>query len=134
MIQSNQKGIIFFDDECLLCNKTVLFLLKRDRKKVLQFAPIGGSTFKALKLESNSSNKNSVIFLKNGQASLRSTAILKILYELPFPWKLTIIFKVVPKSIRDFFYRYVADNRHRLFGKNNICITNEPAFANSILK
>ena len=134
MIQSNHKGIIFFDDDCLLCNRTVLFLLKKDRKKVLQFAPIGGSTFTSLNLESISSNKNSVIYLKNGQTSLRSTAMLNILYELPFPWKLAIIFSIVPRSIRDFFYRYVANNRHRFFGKNNMCITNDVAYAHSILK
>ena len=134
MIQSKQKGIVFFDDDCLLCNKTVLFLLKRDTNKVLQFAPIGGSTFKSLNLETISSNKNSVIFLTNGKTYLRSTAVLKILYQLPFPWKLATIFSIVPSSIRDFFYRLVAKNRNKLFGKNNICITNESAYANFILK
>lgn len=134
MIHHKQKGIVFFDDDCLLCNKTVLFLLGRDRNKVLQFAPIGGSTFKLLNLETISSNKNSVIFWKNGQVSMRSTAILKILYELPLPWKLAIIFRIVPRSIRDFFYSYIAKNRNKFFGKNNICITNESAYATAILK
>jgi predicted DCC family thiol-disulfide oxidoreductase YuxK len=134
MIQSNQKGIVFFDDDCLLCNKTVLFLLKRDTNKVLQFAPIGGLTFKSLNLGTISSNKNSVIFLTNGQTYLRSTAILRILYELPLPWKLATIFRIVPLSIRDYFYRYIAKNRNKFFGKNNICITNESVYANTILK
>lgn len=134
MIQSKQKGIVFFDDDCLLCNKTVLFLLKRDKYKTLQFAPIGGSTFKSLNLETISSNKNSVIFLTNGRTYLRSTAVLKILYQLPFPWKLVTIFSIVPSSIRDFFYRLVAKNRNMLFGKNNICITNESEYASEILK
>ena len=78
-IEPSQKAIIFFDDDCLLCNKTVLFLLKRDIHKTLQFAPIGGDTFKALNLETNPANKNTVIFFKNGEISLRSTAILKTL-------------------------------------------------------
>jgi predicted DCC family thiol-disulfide oxidoreductase YuxK len=134
MIHPKQKGIVFFDDDCLLCNKTVLFLLKRDTNKVLQFAPIGGSTFKSLNLETISANKNSVIFLTNGQTYLRSTAMLKILHQLPLPWKLAVVFTIVPKSIRDFFYRYIARNRNKFFGKNNICITNESAYANTILK
>ena len=133
-IEPSQKAIIFFDDDCLLCNKTVLFLLKRDIHKTLQFAPIGGDTFKGLNLETNPANKNTVIFFKNGEISLRSTAILKTLYQLPFPWKLATIFIIVPKSIRDFFYRYVAKNRIKFFGKNNMCITNESAYADSILK
>ena len=133
-IEPIQKAIIFFDDDCLLCNKTVLFLLKRDIHKTLQFAPIGGDTFKGLNLETNPANKNTVIFFKNGEISLRSTAILKTLYQLPFPWKLATIFIIVPKSIRDFFYRYVAKNRIKFFGKNNMCITNVSAYADSILK
>ena len=133
-IDPSQKPIIFFDDDCLLCNKTVLFLLKRDRYKALQFAPIGGDTFKSLNLEINSTNENSVILFKNGEISLRSTAILKTFYELPFPWKLGIVFTVVPKKIRDFFYRYIAENRIRLFGKNQICISNNAAYSDSLLK
>jgi len=133
-IEPSQKAIIFFDDDCLLCNKTVLFLLKRDIHKTLQFAPIGGDTFKALNIETNPANKNTVIFFKHGEISLRSTAILKTLSQLPLPWKLATIFIIVPKSIRDFFYRYVAENRIKFFGKNNMCITNESAYADSILK
>ncbi len=132
--ETSQKAIIFFDDDCLLCNKTVLFLLKRDIHKTLRFAPIGGYTFKSLKLEINSANKNSVIFFKNGEISLRSNAILKTLSQLPLPWKLATIFTMVPKTIRDFFYRYVAENRIKFFGKNNMCIANEAAYADSILK
>ena len=96
-IEQKQKGIVFFDDDCLLCNKTVLFLIKRDKQKLLQFAPIGGSKFHSLNLESISSNKNTVIFFRPREISVRSTAILKILYQLPLPWKLAIIFIVVPK-------------------------------------
>jgi len=133
-IETSKKAIIFFDDDCLLCNKTVLFLLKRDIHKTLQFTPIGGDTFKALNLEQISTNKNTVIFLKNGEISLRSTAILKTLSQLPFPWNLATIFTIVPKSIRDFFYRYVAKNRVKFFGKNNMCIANEAAYTDSMLK
>jgi len=132
--EHSKKAIIFFDDDCLLCNKTVLFLLKRDTHKTLQFAPIGGDTFQALNLETISANKNTVIFFKSGKISLRSTAILKTLSHLPFPWKLATIFTIIPKPIRDFFYRYVAKNRIKFFGKNNMCIANEAAYADSMLK
>lgn len=133
-IDPGKRKIVFFDNNCLLCNRTVLFLLKRDKYTVLQFAPIGGETFDFHNLKINSKNENSVIFLNNGKISLRSTAILKILYQLPFPWKLAIVFTIVPASIRDFAYRYIAKNRMKFFGKNNMCIANEARYAESLLK
>ncbi len=129
-----EKGIIFFDAACLLCNKTVLFLLKRDKKKKLQFAPIGGDTFSSLILETNPDYKDSVILLKGGKISIRSTAILNTLYQLPFPWKLAIVFSAVPRIIRDSVYRYVAKNRTRFFGENNLCLADHARYSDSLLK
>ncbi|MEZ4743687.1 MAG: DCC1-like thiol-disulfide oxidoreductase family protein [Bdellovibrionota bacterium] len=61
-----QQNIIFFDGHCNLCNKTVDFLIKVDRKKVLRYAPISGKTARdvGLKLPPNK-NELSIIFFKD---------------------------------------------------------------------
>ena len=36
--------IVFFDDRCGLCERSVVFFLKRDTKKQFLFAPLSGKT------------------------------------------------------------------------------------------
>ena len=39
------QSIVFYDDLCGLCQKSILFFLKHDKKHMLSFAPLSGSTF-----------------------------------------------------------------------------------------
>ncbi len=57
---------------------------------------------------------DTVVYAKEGEHLLRSSAMLGILGDLGGAWRLLPAFKIIPVSIRDFFYRLVARNRHRL--------------------
>jgi predicted DCC family thiol-disulfide oxidoreductase YuxK len=118
----NQYPIILFDGFCNLCNGTVDFLLKRDHKKQFRFAPLQSETGKLLirKFEIPS-NTDSVILIKLNRIYFESDAALEIAGMLPFPWKLGVIFKIVPKKIRNGLYRWIAKNRYSWFGKRTTC-------------
>jgi predicted DCC family thiol-disulfide oxidoreductase YuxK len=118
----NQYPIILFDGFCNLCNGTVDFLLKRDHKKQFRFAPLQSETGKLLiqKFEIPS-NTDSVILIKLNRIYFESDAAIEIAGILPFPWKLGVIFKIVPKKIRNGLYRWIAKNRYRWFGKRTTC-------------
>lgn len=128
-----QKKIIFYDSECILCNKTVLFILKRDKKRIFRFAPIGGDTFKLLELDNKFQHKDSVILIENEKCISESTAVLTILASLEFPWKLASLLTIVPTFIRDGIYRYIAKNRIRFFGKGSCNIKDQVIYASSLL-
>jgi len=57
---------------------------------------------------------DTVVYAKEGEHLLRSSAVLGILNDLGGAWRLLPVFGIIPASIRDFFYRLVARNRHRL--------------------
>lgn len=40
----DNKKLILFDGVCNLCNSSVLFVIKRDKKDVFMFAPLQGET------------------------------------------------------------------------------------------
>ena len=42
MTSKSSLAIVFYDGDCGLCNRFVLFLLKRDHRKVFRFAPLNG--------------------------------------------------------------------------------------------
>ncbi len=56
------------------------------------------------------------------QLYTESTALLKVLQHLGFPFNLMRAGYFVPRFIRDFLYRVVALNRYRLFGKTQYCL------------
>ncbi len=63
----------------------------------------------------------------------RSSAALRIVKRLPFPWPILYIFVVVPKFIRDLFYRILARNRYRWFGKKAECLIPTPEIRSRFL-
>ena len=81
-----------------------------------------------LKKEYNldSQNVDSVIVIEDNTAFTHSTAALKISRGLGGIWSLAYIFIIIPKFIRDFFYKLFAKNRYRLFGKKDACMMPTP--------
>lgn len=115
------RPIVFFDGVCGLCNWSVDFLLERDRKAVLQFAPLQGETAERL-LAPAERDLNSIVFRDGPQTWRHSSAVVRILWKLPQPWSaLGTFLWLVPKPIRDFGYYATSRLRYRLFGKHEVC-------------
>ena len=57
----------------------------------------------------------------------RSNAILRAARELGGVWSMAAkVGRIVPRPLRDLFYRFVATNRYRVFGKYETCMLPEP--------
>ena len=115
------QNFVFFDGVCGLCNFFIDFLLKYDREDVLLFAPLQGETAKQFISTIDPLNLQTVVFASEGKIYTKSDAVLEILQSIGGIWRLAVIFKVVPKSIRDAAYSYVAKNRLTWFGKKETC-------------
>lgn len=113
------KQIIFFDGVCHLCNGFVDFVILRDKKRQFLYAPIQGPTYS--KLLNRANTPEAIFFWQDGKISERSTAVLKILSQLPGPWKLSAVFFIIPRFIRDLIYNYIAAKRYLWFGKSETC-------------
>jgi predicted DCC family thiol-disulfide oxidoreductase YuxK len=129
----DHNRIVFYDGDCVLCSKTVIFLLKADKKKRLRFAPLSGSISKSLSIAKADKQESSVVFYNNGNLYYKSTAVLKIAEQLPFPWLLFSIFFLIPTFIRDYIYRVIARNRYKWFGKNTSCFLKHPNYGDRFL-
>ena len=118
------KKIILFDGVCNLCNGSVQFVIKRDKKDVFRYAAIQSEVGEQLIAERHidTSQVDSIILIEPGVAYFtKSDAALEIAGELGGLWKLTSVFKWIPKSIRDVIYDFVARNRYKWFGKSDAC-------------
>ena len=115
--------IIFFDGHCILCNRTVDFLLRKDRKQRLKYASLQSDLSRTFLLQINAQalKEDTVIFYHKGQLLVRSDAVLKIAGILGFPYSILIVFKIIPRGWRDHIYDYIARNRFSWFGRNSTC-------------
>lgn len=66
-------------------------------------------------------DNDTVVYFARGSYYLRSSAVLNIFRDIGRGWQMLYIFIIVPPFMRDFLYRLVAANRHRLSGRGESC-------------
>ncbi len=113
--------IIFFDGYCGLCNGFVDFILKFDKNAVFKFSPLQSEFAKTKLNQSDVEDLKSVVVLINDKTYRKAEAALKALAELGWPWKILLIFSLLPEKVLNLFYDLIAANRYRIFGKRETC-------------
>jgi predicted DCC family thiol-disulfide oxidoreductase YuxK len=132
------KQLIVFDGVCNLCNNSVLFVIKHDKKNRFLFAPLQSDVGLALINEFNiDTEKTDSILLYSPLKNLvtyRSSAALQIAKNLSFPFNLLVVFILIPTFIRDWVYIYIAKNRYRWFGKKDSCMIPTPGLKSKFME
>lgn len=126
---SQAKSIVFFDGVCNLCNASIDFILKRDRKNQFLVGALQDSYSKAILSVHNVDEDymDSLVLLENGAIFYRSTAALKIARKLSGIWPIFYPLIILPTWLRDPVYDFIGNNRYRWFGKKNTCRIATPA-------
>ncbi|MCS6874917.1 MAG: DCC1-like thiol-disulfide oxidoreductase family protein [Pyrinomonadaceae bacterium] len=119
------EKVVFFDDNCNLCNHAVNFIISRDLKKIFKFASLNSEAAKKLLNENSIKDIDSIILIENGKTYTYSTAILRIAKNLSGLWKLFYVLVLVPKPMRDFLYKILARYRYKFFGQSCLVLTPE---------
>ena len=116
-------SVIIFDVDCLLCNRFVQIVSVIDKKDNIFFTRLSGKTANYI-LSNNKKlvDVDSIIFYLNGNAYIKSDAVIRISKSLGFPYNMMSIFKILPRRMRDIFYDFIARNRYNFFGKTNKCL------------
>ena len=128
-------AVVLFDGVCNLCNHSVQFIIRRDKKDRFRFAPLQGKTGQQLLSRHGlpADSFNSFILAEGDKIYTHSTGALRMLKGLGFPWSMAYAFILVPRFIRDGVYAAVARNRYRWFGRQESCMIPTPALKNKFL-
>ena len=122
---AEQKKIILFDGVCNLCNSSVQFVIKRDKKDIFRYASLQSAAGQRLAKERgiNTTDIDSIILIEPQIAYYtKSDAALIIAKSLSGGWSFLGIFMGLPKGFRDTIYDWVARNRYQWFGKKDSCM------------
>lgn len=127
--------ILLFDGVCNLCNRSVQWVLKRDKRGIFRFAALQSEVGRALLAQANLpvDALDTVVLIHRGRAFSRSDAALEVARLLGMPWSFAVVFKVVPRSWRNACYDWIARNRYRWFGKEETCWLPNPIWKNRFL-
>ena len=113
-----EKKVLLFDSGCKLCNSSIKFVTKGDKKQQIKQIPLSSLEGAAIVTKYTSlQNINSIIFIANNKLFIESDAIIEIAKQLSFPYKFLAAGRLVPKKWRDNIYRWIAKNRYRWFGR-----------------
>lgn len=119
-----QHDIILFDAVCILCNGWAKFLIRYDHQAKFKLAavqsPLGQAILKHYGMSTE--DYTTMLVIHRGQRYIESTAFLKVMQQLGFPFSLTNFGYLIPRFIRDFLYRRIALNRYRFFGTTSFCL------------
>ena len=114
-----KKDIIVFDGLCVMCNSFFKWVLKNDKDDKYLFANIQSNFYKK-NMDINKSI-DSIILIKENNIFYESEAIKYILKDLDKFFLLQLVLNVTPKFISNFFYKIIANNRYKIFGKKDKC-------------
>jgi predicted DCC family thiol-disulfide oxidoreductase YuxK len=132
-------AVVLFDGVCNFCDASVNFVIEHDPEGYFKFAPLQSEAGMKLATEYGLASEtageqpaddlipiDSVILIEDGRAYTHSTGALRIARRLTGIWSMFYAFIVVPKRVRDFFYRLFAKYRYRVFGRKDQCMLPSP--------
>ena len=112
------KILIQFDGNCILCSRTIRFILKADRHKKFLFQTIQNI--------STTEVPDSVVVYDGVITFQHFDAVLKIGKELGGIYKSVGVLKIIPSKWRLSLYLWVAKNRYQWFGVRQSCYIPSP--------
>jgi len=122
------QTLVLYDGVCGLCNRLVSFLLRHDRRNQFRFAPLQSELAQTLlrRYGLDPNEFDTVVVLADyGQPSeralTRSQGSLWAVSRLGGIWRLLVIAKVIPVSLREAIYKFIARRRYQVFGKYEEC-------------
>ena len=127
--------IILFDGVCNLCAGSVQFILKHDTQQQFHFGTLQGAFGQQVLQQQGlpAADLQSFILLEGSTIYTRSTAALRVLKHLGGGWRLLYAFILVPEGVRDVFYKLIARNRYKWFGKKTECWLPKPEWKERFL-
>lgn len=123
VMTDQHSNVILFDGVCNLCNGLVKFMFKYDQKAIFSFASLQSEVAEKLLREVGIVEvPDSVIVIHDGKALAKSDAALYIVKRLGGLFRLLLIFRILPRQLRDKLYDAIAKRRYSWFGKQEACM------------
>ena len=125
------RPILFVDGQCVLCQRTARWVMRRDRRGRVALAALQGRTARLLLPPAllggaggTATAPGSLVWREvDGQIRVRSAAVLAVAAALGGRYRIgAALLRLVPAPLRDALYLAVARRRRRWFGATDRCL------------
>jgi predicted DCC family thiol-disulfide oxidoreductase YuxK len=125
---NSQSPIFLYDGACVLCSRSVKFVLRHERDAAIRFVAIQSDDGKTLAaaVGVDPDCPDTFLFVEDGKAFRKSDGVIALFAHLRSPWSLAWVLRICPQPARDWLYDRVARNRYRLFGRRDACMAPMP--------
>jgi predicted DCC family thiol-disulfide oxidoreductase YuxK len=115
--------ILLYDGVCGFCARAVQWILDREGDQRLFYAPLQGDTAASLRRRHPEipEDIDTVVYVADGRAYLRTKAILQVARHLRRPWRFLHALRWLPAAVLDLAYRAFAKRRYQMFGMVDSC-------------
>jgi predicted DCC family thiol-disulfide oxidoreductase YuxK len=110
-----------FDGACILCSGGASWIMRHDRKALVNFTTAQGALGQALYTHYGVRMDESYLLITDGRAYTASRGYIELCRVLGGRWHVLRITAAMPERQRDWFYTLIARNRYRWFGKADYC-------------
>ena len=120
--------IVLFDGVCNFCSGAVRFLIERDRRSHLRFAPLQSKAGQEIqeRFGLDPATLDTMVLVEGDRVHLKSTAALRALRQLSGAWPVLSLLLWLPRPLRDWAYDRFAERRYRWFGRRDECLIPSP--------
>jgi predicted DCC family thiol-disulfide oxidoreductase YuxK len=131
----DKENVILFDGVCKLCNAWSNFIIRHDHGRRFRLASVQSPEGQAILAHfAYPTDYYDTMLVVRGTACFeKSDAFFVVMGELGYPWKAALVFKLLPKRLRNWLYDRIARNRYRIFGKYDVCLLPTPDHAGRFL-
>ena len=122
------QHLLLYDGVCGLCNRLTRFILPRDPEGVFRFAALQSDLGRQI-LEAHGLDPDALdtFYIVADYASdqprlvAKARAAMLVVRIVGWPWKLAMVFRVLPWRVLNWGYDRIARNRYRMFGRLETC-------------
>ncbi|HEX6834833.1 MAG TPA: thiol-disulfide oxidoreductase DCC family protein [Rudaea sp.] len=134
---SDEAPILVFDGVCVLCSRSVQFVLRHDRARRFRFATVQSSMGAQLmrRVGFDPARPASVLLVEGDRVFVESAAAIRVLSAFGGAWTIAAAaLWIVPRPLRNAVYRLIATRRYRWFGRRETCYLPGPEDAGRFLE
>ncbi|MDF3933187.1 thiol-disulfide oxidoreductase DCC family protein [Pseudomonas citronellolis] len=120
--------VVLFDGVCRLCNGWSRFLIRHDRAGAIRLCSVQSAQGQAILAWFGLPQErfDTMLYVEGPKAYEKSEAFLRVIAQLPAPWRWLRGLRLLPRGLRDWGYDRIAQNRYRLFGRYEQCLLPAP--------
>ena len=120
----DDKPLVVFDGDCVLCSRFATFILERDPDAMFRMttaqSPLGQALFQHYGLDRRDFETNLV--LDGGRPYVKLDSVVIVGRRLAGPWRAAAMLRLLPRALSDWIYDRIARNRYALFGRHDRCM------------